>query len=129
MSAKLQGEDDKQDHLKRPQYQPSCFTKKNLEDFVTPKAMRFFKILHLDTNFLNKYPSLWSTTESFQFAKSIVKSLRVTNDNAERGVGLVKSYNRLLTKNEEQLQFLLQVVSEHRCAYPDALKTTLTQSK
>ena len=47
------------------------------------------------------------------------------NDNAERGVALVQSYNRLLTKDEEQLQFLLQVVSEHRRVYPDTLKKKL----
>ena len=29
-------------------------------------------------------------------------------------------YNKTLTKNEEQPQFLLQVVSDHRSAWPDA---------
>ena len=38
-----------------------------------------------------------------------------------------QSYNKLLTKHEEQLQFLLQVVSLHRSANPDARTTTLTQ--
>ena len=30
-----------------------------------------------------------------------------------------------LTKDEEQLQFILQVVQAHRRAYPDSLKRTL----
>ena len=39
----------------------------------------------------------------------------------------MQSYIKLLTKDEEQLQFLLQVVSGHRSAYPDARIITLTQ--
>ena len=30
------------------------------------------------------------------------------------------AYNKLLAKDEEQLQFLLQAVSDHHSAYPDA---------
>ena len=54
--------------------------------------------------------------------------MKVTNDSAERGVALIQSYNRLLTKNEEQLQFLLQVVSEHRHIFPNTNKDTLINS-
>ena len=32
----------------------------------------------------------------------------------------MQSYNKLLTKDEEQLQFPLQAVSDHKSAYPDA---------
>ena len=38
-----------------------------------------------------------------------------------------QSYNKLLTYHEEQLQFILQVVSLHRSANPDARIITLTQ--
>uniref|UniRef100_UPI00358FE2CB ADAMTS-like protein 2 n=1 Tax=Myxine glutinosa TaxID=7769 RepID=UPI00358FE2CB len=42
-----------------------------------------------------------------------IRELKVINDHAERGVALMKSYNRLLTKDEHQLQFLLQVLNEN----------------
>ena len=42
---------------------------------------------------------------------------RVVNDQAERGVALIEEFSGHLTKDEEQLQFLLQVVQEHRRAY------------
>jgi hypothetical protein len=129
MIAKLQGEDDEDEPLKRPQYQASFLKEKHLEDFVTPKTMRFFKKLRLDTNFLNEDPSSWLRREGFQSAQAIVRSLKVVNDNAERGVALVQSYNRLLTKDEEQLQFLLQLVSEHRRVYPDVRKGTLIKPR
>jgi len=36
----------------------------------------------------------------------------VVNDRAERGVTLIQDFKRKLTKDEVQLQFVLQVVSE-----------------
>ncbi|KAG0726857.1 Tigger transposable element-derived protein 7 [Chionoecetes opilio] len=42
------------------------------------------------------------------------RGLRVVNDTAERGVALIQSFNLRLTKDEEQRQFLLQVVEAHR---------------
>ena len=58
-------------------------------------------------------------------AERIVKSLKVVNDMAERGVKLIQDYNTILTKDEEQKQFLLQVIQEHRRMYPDSKKTTV----
>ena len=46
--------------------------------------------------------------------RKIIKSLAVTNDHAERSVALVLSFSGRLTKEKEQLQYLLQVVSQHR---------------
>lgn len=129
MVGKLQDEDDEEEPLKRPEYQASFIKDKNLEDFVTPKTMKFFNKLRLDTSFLNEDPRVWYRIEGFQSAQTIVKSLRVINDNAERAVALIKSYNRLLTKDEEQLQFLLQVVTEHQRVYPDVRKGTLIQPR
>ena len=39
----------------------------------------------------------------------------------------MQDYNALLTKDEEQMQFVLQVVSEHRKLYADANKETLVK--
>ena len=40
-------------------------------------------------------------------------------------VVLIEEFSGHLTKDEEQLQFILQVVQAHRRAYPDSLKRTL----
>lgn len=129
MVGKLQGEDDEDEPQKRPEYQVSFIKDKHLEDFVTPKTMKFFDKLRLDTTFLHEDPRVWHKIKGFQSAQTLVKSLNVINDNAERGVALIKSYNQLLTKDEEQLQFLLQVVSEHRLVYNDIRKGTLLQPR
>ncbi|KAK3918568.1 Alpha-1,3-mannosyl-glycoprotein 2-beta-N-acetylglucosaminyltransferase [Frankliniella fusca] len=58
-------------------------------------------------------------------AEASVLKLRVTNGCAERGVTLVEEYNKILTADEEQKQFLILDVKEHRKRYPNVNKTTL----
>ena len=60
-------------------------------------------------------------------AKKIVNGFKVVNDKAERGVKLIQDFNSCLTKDEEQRQFLLQVVSECRKNFPDSSKATLSR--
>lgn len=50
------------------------------------------------------------------------------NDTAERAVKLMQDFNGLITADEEQKQFLLRCVQEHRKLYPDCKKTTLKRS-
>jgi len=40
-------------------------------------------------------------------------------------VALIQEYNRLVTHDEDQLQFLMQIATEHRRAFPDSKKSTL----
>ena len=58
--------------------------------------------------------------------RETVKSLRIINDVAEREVTLMEWYNRLHTCDEEQKQYLLRVVSDHRKRFPSYKKETLT---
>ena len=82
-------------------------------------------MLDLDQSFLANDPSNWDEDHSFQDAMHKVKDLAVVNDRAERGIALIQEFNKKLTTGEEQLQFLLQVVSEHRRQFPDCNKKTL----
>ena len=83
-------------------------------------------LLGISTDFLEYEPETWSSREDFTKGEEIIKAIRVTNDHAERAVALVQEYNRRITHDEDQLQFLLQVVSEHRRQFPDSKKSTLT---
>ena len=100
---------------------------RELDDFVSKKTLQFFKKLNLSHQFLSTDPVSWADRDDYQTAEKTVLALKVVNDHAERGVALVQQYNKLLTKNEEQFQFLLQVVSEHQKKFPDSRKTTLLQ--
>ena len=54
-----------------------------------------------------------------------VHELKVVNGTAERGDALVQAYSGCLTRDEEQLQYLLQVVAGHRQAVPQPTKRYL----
>lgn len=87
---------------------------KDLSDFVSQKSLFIFELLEISPDFLRKDPDEWKTDEHFLLGLEVVRSLRVTNDVAERGVALIQELNNCLTKSEEQTQYLLQVVQQHR---------------
>ncbi|KAE9531874.1 hypothetical protein AGLY_010076 [Aphis glycines] len=101
------------------------FVKKEIEFFVTSRTLDFFKIFNLDTEFLLNDPSDWSENLSFQNAFKTISKLKTVNDTAERGIKLIEDYNSILTTNEEQKQFVLQIVSDYRKIFPDCKKQTL----
>jgi hypothetical protein len=107
---------------------------KNLEHFVTAKSMTLLRMMELSHGFLAVDlhgflavdPDLWKDRDDFRQAKETLKSLMVVNDHAERGVALLQEYSGLLTRDESQLQFSLQVVEVHRWMYPDSRKQTMS---
>ena len=119
--------DGEEEPPKRITIDQSAIHAKNLEDFVSSNTRRFFQFLHLPSEFLKNNPTEWDSIESFCSARDIVKNLRVVNDNAERGVSLMNEYNKLITNDEEQKQYLLQAVSEHRRQFPDCAKKLILE--
>ncbi|KYM99630.1 hypothetical protein ALC62_09632, partial [Cyphomyrmex costatus] len=105
----------------------SEFIQKGFEYFVSAETKNFFKRFDLDNQFLQTDPSTWSENTSFQKGLEIVNKLRVVNDTAERGVQLMENYNRLFTKNEEQAQYVLQIVNDYHRRFPDCKKETLSK--
>ena len=98
---------------------------KNIENFVSSNSLRFFQILGISSNFLKKDVETWHENADYVAAKKLVHSMRVVNDIAERGVALMEEYNRLITTNEEQKQYLLLLVKDYRRKYPNTNKATL----
>lgn len=84
----------------------------DLSDFVSCKTKVFLNKFELQSDFLKLDPSIWETNEQYA---------------AERGVKFMKDYNRMLTRDEEQLQFILQVVDSYRKKYPSHTKSALTE--
>ena len=102
------------------------FKDKNLEDFVTAQSMTLMRMLELPHGFLAVDPDLWEDRDDYKQAAETVESLNVVNDHAERGVAIIKENSGFITHDETQLQFLLQVVEDHRRLYPDSRKQTLS---
>lgn len=98
---------------------------KTIEDFISHRSLNLLTKLDVDIGFLNHSPDLWDMNDSYLKAQETFRNLNVVNDVAERGVKLIQDFNGLLTVDEEQKQFLLQCVEDHRKQYPDSKKATL----
>lgn len=108
-----QGEHEDEEARSRP------FVKlEDLDDFVnkdlpleliTNKSRKLFNRFGISQEFLQLDPVHWKDQESYVKGREILKSLRVVNDTAERGVKLMEEFNSKFTKDESQKQFVLQV--------------------
>jgi hypothetical protein len=106
---------------------PKNIHSKDFSIFVSSSSMNFFKTLELPHEFLNKDPEDSETTESYQVVRQHVKQLKAVNDVAERGVALITEFNSSITNDEEQKQYLLQIVSQFRKMINEGTKKELVQ--
>lgn len=113
------------DHPRRIAFCPTLQQNK-LSDFVSQHTRKLFTALNIPQDFLTTNPDTWATDNNYIVGQKKVASLKVVNDAAERGVALIQAFNGVLTNQEEQKQFLLQVVEKHRRDFPNANKSTLT---
>ncbi len=63
--------------------------------------------MELPCGFLNVDPEERNMREDYKQTAASMKDLKVVNDHAEREVSLVQEFSGMLTKNEEQFQFIL----------------------
>ena len=105
---------------------PQHLLKFDLADFVSYKSKVLFSSFELQTEFFDLDPSIWDDNEEYQTASEFFQNLLVVNDAAERGVKFMKDYNRILTKDQEQVKFILQVVDSYRKKYQSHTKSALT---
>lgn len=87
---------------------------KQMDSFVTAQTFKFFERFEINPGFLKTDPAKWPEHPDYIAGFEIVKSLAVVNDCAERAVHLMSSYNNILTRNESQKQYILQVLKEYR---------------
>jgi len=72
--------------LKRAHVDPPAVRAKQLEDFVTSSTRSFFNITGFSASFLDKDVEAWTEDEDYKSTGDSVRSMRVVNDIAERGV-------------------------------------------
>jgi hypothetical protein len=121
-----ENEYDKRVHLQLAELEDVL--KNGLEQFVSSKTKNFFKRFDISLSFLLKPCSEWAADANFLHGREIVSRLKVINDAAERGVRLIAEYQGM-TKDEEQQQFILQIVNDYRKNFPDVKKNTLMSNK
>src|SRR6218665_2394850 len=98
---------------------------KRLSDFVTTKSRQSFVAFDIPRDFLHQHPSEWKSNSGYIRGLCRVQAVKAVNDAAEHGFSLIQSLNAAITNQEEQKQFLLQVVEKHRLDFPDLEKSTL----
>ncbi|ESO00500.1 hypothetical protein HELRODRAFT_175938 [Helobdella robusta] len=99
---------------------------KPLHDLVSGTSRAALLSLGMDVAILRETePDSWNDLPLFQKVANVVKSLKVVNDTAERTVALMTNFNQSITKNETELQKLIQVVEDNRTRIPDFSKRTL----
>lgn len=85
--------------------------------------------MKIEASFLEYPAATWPQNEQYREGEKRVKLLKIVNDLAERGVKLCEEYCKILTKNDEEREFILQVVEKNRKAIgTDCTKTQLQQT-
>ena len=97
--------------------------KTELWDLVTSDSWQMFDILQMSPDWLALPPTEWDTNPDYIEFRNFVKTLKVTNDCAERGVKLATDYSKSLMKDSKERSKM--VVEAERRAKPDAKKKTL----
>ena len=120
-------DDGAEDPPKRITVDPgaSSLQSKTVANFITNASMSLFRHLNISTAFLQIDPSEWENCLEYKCAVTRIRGPKVVNDFAERGVALMQEFNHVITKDENQKQFLLQIVERHRRHYPDSKKSTV----
>ena len=125
--SEVEGDDDPPKRVKLKEISLSALGNKSVADFVTKNSKSLLTKLRMPQGFLQLPALQWAENHDYQMAAAIARSVTVINDHAERGVALIQQFSGSLTKNKEQLQFLLQVVAENRKRVPQALKRALIE--
>ena len=111
--------------VRRISLEEDSILSKQLWNFVSANTKEFFTKMDIRQGFLQEYPSFWECNEDYMEAQRRLKNLKVVNDISERGVSLMQEFSAILTYQEEQKQFLLQVVEKHRKEVPTSRKSTI----
>ncbi|KAF0310008.1 hypothetical protein FJT64_018910 [Amphibalanus amphitrite] len=97
-----------------------------LADLVTDASWQLFQLLKLDPRSWLRQPACaWEDDSGYTRFKTFVRELNVTNDVAERGVAMIETFANTVTQDEDQLQWLLQAVEDHRKRLPSFKKSAL----
>lgn len=111
---------------------PTQFTNINtwhLSDFITENTRNFFTRYNISLDFLQTDPSEWNSIEEYKKTQTFLNTLQVTNDHAERALNLMKTFNRKMTKDEKEEQYILQIVSKHRKEDTGVTKSALVRQQ
>ena len=93
--------------------------KTELADLLGANSWFLFNKLKVSSDWLSTSVTLWSEDPDFCVMEEFVRTVKTTNDTAERGVKHMTDYANILTKDDGMKQWILQAVDDNRKKYPD----------
>ena len=70
-------------------------------------------------------PDKWEDSQDYGIMRNYVRTVKVTNDVAERGVKLMADYATILTEDDDMRQYILHALERNRIMYPTFRKNIL----
>lgn len=117
---------DKKRVIVTPEQMQKGYGSKQLHDFVTANTLNFFKRIDVSTDFLSVDPAKWEDRDDYNDGLNICRSIQVVNDIAERAVQMFSTYNRLGTKDEEDMQYMMHCINDYNAKYPSVVRSKLS---
>lgn len=105
-----------------------CEENLDVTKMVSEYTLKFFDIIGVGSSFLDMHPSYWPKNENYKRIKAIVENISVVNDPAERAIGLIKTVNNTLTKDQVQQNELVQVVEQRNKTYKNNTKGVIVSN-
>lgn len=115
--------EDKRLNIKKKDF--DSLAEKQISDIVSKESLFIFTSFGLSHKFIENDPECWDTDPDYKECLKTFSCLKAVNDTAERGVALIQKYNDCLTRDEDQRQYILQIVHEHRKNYPSCIMSAL----
>lgn len=104
---------------------PEVTNSTKISSLIGQNSWLLFTSLKLETNWMSDPVNKWEQNSDFQTALKFVKTAKVVNDTAERGVKLMQDFSKSVTKSESDKQNLLQNVESHRKKMPNFKKSSM----
>lgn len=110
----------------KPKFPENIDAKTCLSDLVGIDSWFIFRLMDLESDFLNSPVKSWLSNESYVKSRNSVLKLNVVNDFAERSVKLSTDFIDS-AKIEERYQAVLQVVEQNRKDRPNIRKKAIAK--
>lgn len=110
----------------KPHFPREINESSTLADFVTYDSWFIFRLVGLNSDFLDKEVTEWIKLPSYLSSKVNIGAINVINDCAERGVKLSSDFIDV-AKSEDHFQNVLQVVERDRKERPNLRKRKLNE--
>ena len=120
-----EGEEMKQVLIHNSEVSEVC--EQGIDQFISSDTLKFFEKLNLNTEWIKRDPEEWEKDDQYNKSKEIVTAIKVVNDVAERNVHLFAEYNGHLTKNEEQMQYIIHIIESYRQKFPSVNRNYLSK--